>query len=100
METGTGKTITFLNTIYSLYKEYGLIKFIILVPSIAILENTKSAINNTKDFFKIKYETQLDFLSQIQKATNLYTKTIFLMKINSHQYLLLIIRATIKQKIQ
>jgi len=36
METGTGKTLVYLKTIYKLYTEYGFTKFIILVPSIAI----------------------------------------------------------------
>ncbi|MBR1644939.1 MAG: DEAD/DEAH box helicase family protein, partial [Bacteroidales bacterium] len=36
METGTGKTLTYLQSAYELYKEYGLTKFIVLVPSIPI----------------------------------------------------------------
>lgn len=36
METGTGKTLVYLKTIYELYKQYGFSKFIILVPSVAI----------------------------------------------------------------
>lgn len=36
METGTGKTLVYIKTIYELYKHYGFTKFIILVPSIAI----------------------------------------------------------------
>ena len=36
METGTGKTLTYLQTAYELYKEYGLTKFIVLVPTIPI----------------------------------------------------------------
>lgn len=36
METGTGKTLVYIRTIYELYKQYGLTKFIIVVPSIAI----------------------------------------------------------------
>ena len=38
METGTGKTLVYLKTIFELYKQYGFTKFIILVPSIAIKE--------------------------------------------------------------
>lgn len=38
METGTGKTLVYLRTIYALHKAYRLTKFIILVPSIAIKE--------------------------------------------------------------
>lgn len=47
METGTGKTLVYICTIYELYKEYGLSKFIILVPSIAIKEGI---INTLKTF--------------------------------------------------
>ena len=39
METGTGKTLVYIKTIYELYKEYGFTKFIILVPSVAIRQN-------------------------------------------------------------
>jgi len=35
METGTGKTLVYIKTIYELYKHYSFTKFIILVPSIA-----------------------------------------------------------------
>jgi type III restriction enzyme len=40
METGTGKTLVYIKTIYELYKRYGFTKFIILVPSIAIRQGT------------------------------------------------------------
>ena len=36
METGTGKTLVYIKTIYELYKHFGFTKFIILVPSVAI----------------------------------------------------------------
>jgi type III restriction enzyme len=36
METGTGKTLVYLKSIYELSKHYGFTKFIILVPSVAI----------------------------------------------------------------
>ena len=36
METGTGKTLVYIKSIYELYKHYGFTKFIILVPSVAI----------------------------------------------------------------
>ena len=38
METGTGKTLVYIKTIYELFKYYGFTKFIILVPSVAIKE--------------------------------------------------------------
>lgn len=49
METGTGKTLVYIKTIYELYKLYGFSKFIILVPSVAIRQNiigTFKAFNN------------------------------------------------------
>jgi type III restriction enzyme len=38
METGTGKTLVYIKTIFELFKNYGFTKFIILVPSVAIKE--------------------------------------------------------------
>ena len=38
METGTGKTYVYLRTIYELNKQYGLKKFVVVVPSVAIRE--------------------------------------------------------------
>src|SRR5680860_508177 len=52
METGTGKTLVYLKTIYELYKHYGFTKFIILVPSVAI----RQGVLNTLDTF----DTQLE----------------------------------------
>lgn len=43
METGTGKTLVYVKTIYELYKHYGFTKFIILVPSVAIRQGVLSA---------------------------------------------------------
>jgi type III restriction enzyme len=40
METGTGKTYVYTHTIYELHKRYGLNKFIIAVPSLAIKAGT------------------------------------------------------------
>ncbi|GIZ07913.1 DEAD/DEAH box helicase family protein [Flavobacterium sp. UMI-01] len=39
METGTGKTLVYIKTIFELFKHYGFAKFIILVPSVAIRQN-------------------------------------------------------------
>ncbi len=36
METGTGKTFTYIQTIFELYKAYGYTKFIVVVPRTAI----------------------------------------------------------------
>ena len=38
METGTGKTYVYLRSVFELNQRYGLTKFIIVVPSVAIIE--------------------------------------------------------------
>jgi type III restriction enzyme len=58
METGTGKTFTFIKTIFELSKHFGYKKFIILVPSVAIREGTKSNLDDTKDYFKSFYANE------------------------------------------
>lgn len=44
METGTGKTLVYLETIYELHKHYGFTKFIILVPSVPIRQGVLSTL--------------------------------------------------------
>jgi type III restriction enzyme len=55
METGTGKTYVFLRTIFELNKKYGFLKFIIIVPSIAIREGLKSSLRMMSSHFKDIY---------------------------------------------
>lgn len=45
METGTGKTYVYTHTIFELHKRYGINKFIIAVPSIAIKAGTSAFLN-------------------------------------------------------
>ncbi|MDD3535304.1 MAG: DEAD/DEAH box helicase family protein [Candidatus Cloacimonetes bacterium] len=58
METGTGKTFTFIKSIFELNKNFGYKKFIILVPSVAIREGTKTHFQDTKDYFKAYYANE------------------------------------------
>jgi len=58
METGTGKTFTFIKTIFELNKKFGLKKFIILVPTVPIREGTKTNLEDTKDYFKSYYANE------------------------------------------
>ncbi|MGP1440395.1 MAG: DEAD/DEAH box helicase family protein, partial [Treponema sp.] len=58
METGTGKTFTFIKTIFELNKHYGYKRFIILVPSVSIREGTKTNLKDTKDYFKSFYANE------------------------------------------
>lgn len=55
METGTGKTLVYFRTMYELHKRYGLTKFIVLVPSIAIKEGTLSAFEDFREQLGNRY---------------------------------------------
>ncbi|MCI6641060.1 MULTISPECIES: DEAD/DEAH box helicase family protein [Campylobacter] len=55
METGTGKTFTYLNLIFELNKNFNQNKFIIFVPRKAILESVKQNINLTGNYFSTKF---------------------------------------------
>jgi type III restriction enzyme len=55
METGTGKTYVYLKTIFELYLRYGLSKFVIVVPTVAIREGVISTLRLTKDHFREVY---------------------------------------------
>ncbi|SPX85715.1 restriction endonuclease [Moraxella ovis] len=59
METGTGKTFVYLNTIFELNKRYGWRKFIIVVPSVAIREGVLQTLNSTKDYFKDEFHSPI-----------------------------------------
>ncbi len=59
METGTGKTFTYLNLIFALHKDYKQNKFIIFVPRKAILESVKQNIRLTKDYFYSEFKRHL-----------------------------------------
>ncbi|RVY32332.1 DEAD/DEAH box helicase family protein [Helicobacter pylori] len=59
METGTGKTFTYLNLIFALHKAYGQNKFIIFVPRKPILESVKQNIRLTKDYFYLEFKRHL-----------------------------------------
>lgn len=55
METGTGKTYVYIRTIFELYLKYGLSKFVIVVPTVAIREGVLSTLRLTADHFKELY---------------------------------------------
>lgn len=55
METGTGKTYTYIKTMYELYKHYGWTKFIIVVPSVAIREGVIKSLETMADHFAEEY---------------------------------------------
>lgn len=55
METGTGKTYTYIRTMYELHKHYGWSKFIVIVPSIALREGVYKSFEVTQDHFQELY---------------------------------------------
>ena len=61
METGTGKTYTYIKTMYELNKEYGWSKFIVMVPSIAIREGVQKTFEITQDHFQELYRKKIRY---------------------------------------
>lgn len=61
METGTGKTYTYIRTMYELYRAYGWSKYIIVVPSIAIREGVYKSFQMTEDHFMDLYGTKIRY---------------------------------------
>jgi type III restriction enzyme len=55
METGTGKTYTFIKTMYELNSVYGFKKFVVVVPSVAIREGTMKNLKITRSHFADDY---------------------------------------------
>lgn len=55
METGVGKTYTYIKTMYELNKRYGWSKFIIVVPSVAIREGVYKSFQMTEEHFAEDY---------------------------------------------
>lgn len=61
METGVGKTYTYIKTMYELNKQYGWSKFIVVVPSIAIREGVYKTFQMTQEHFAEEYGKKIRF---------------------------------------
>ena len=61
METGVGKTYTYIKTMYELNKHYGWSKFIVVVPSVAIREGVYKSFQVTQDHFAAEYGKKIRF---------------------------------------
>ena len=62
METGTGKTYVYIRSIYELNRRYGITKFVIVVPSVAIREGVLKSLQTTRRHFETLYDrTPLDY---------------------------------------
>ena len=57
METGTGKTYTYTKTIFELNKNFGIFKFIVVVPTLSIKAGTIDFLksDNSREHFKEQY---------------------------------------------
>ena len=69
METGVGKTYTYIKTMYELNKRYGWSKFIIVVPSVAIREGVYKSFQMTQDHFAEDYGKKIRYF--IYKSSQL-----------------------------
>lgn len=56
METGTGKTYVYLRTALELNRRYGLRKFIVVVPSVAVREGVIKTLKITQDHLRALYD--------------------------------------------
>lgn len=77
METGVGKTYTYIKTMFELNKRYGWSKFIVVVPSVAIREGVYKTFNLTCDHFAEEYNKKIRYfiynsqdLTKIDKFAN------------------------------
>ena len=61
METGTGKTFTYIKTMFELNKLYGWTKFIVVVPSIAIREGVLSSFESMSEYFAQEYGKRIQY---------------------------------------
>ncbi|WP_429102169.1 DEAD/DEAH box helicase family protein [Aeromonas rivipollensis] len=55
METGTGKTYVYLRSLFELNQRFGMSKFIIVVPSVAIKEGVYKTLQITRQHFQSLY---------------------------------------------
>ena len=76
METGTGKTLVYIKTIYELYKQYTFTKFIILVPSIAIRQGTLSCFKTFEKQLESIYVVKIKVFEYDSKKLNNVTRFI------------------------
>ncbi|MHB8355461.1 MAG: restriction endonuclease [Vulcanimicrobiaceae bacterium] len=56
METGTGKTYVYLRTLHELRRRCGFLKFIIVVPSIAVKEGAIATVDALREHFSALYD--------------------------------------------
>ena len=91
METGTGKTYVYLRTILELFRRYGLRKYIIAVPSVAVREGVIKTLEMTQTHLRQLYDNlpyryyayDSSKLSDVRQFANSDSVEIFVMTIDS-----------------
>lgn len=91
METGTGKTYTYIKTMYELNKHYGWSKFIVVVPSVAIREGVYNSFRTMQDHFAHEYGKRMQYFiynsKQLTKIDNFASdKNLYVMIINTQAF--------------
>ncbi|MFV0516067.1 MAG: type III restriction-modification system endonuclease, partial [Aminipila sp.] len=91
METGVGKTYTYIKTIFELNEKYDWSKFIIVVPSVAIREGVYKSFQVMEEHFAMKYKKKAHCfiynsanLTEIDKFSN--SNSISVMIINAQAF--------------
>ncbi len=69
METGVGKTYTYIKTMFELNKHYGWSKFIVVVPSVAIREGVYKSFEMTQEHFAEEYGKRAVLSSTVTTCT-------------------------------
>ena len=72
METGTGKTFTYIKTMYEMNKHYGINKFVIFVPRLAIRAGIVQNIDLTSSYFFQEYGKRLGKYTYEQGLSGVY----------------------------
>jgi len=79
METGTGKTYTYTKTVFELNKNYGIFKFIVVVPTLSIKAGTIDFLksDSSREHFKEQYGKTLH-LHIVESQKNSKSKKSFI----------------------
>ncbi len=56
METGTGKTYVYIRTLLELHRHYGMRKFVVVVPSVAVREGVLKTLRDTEAHFRVIFD--------------------------------------------
>ncbi len=70
METGTGKTYVYLRTVLELHRRYGMRKFIIVVPSVAVREGVLKTLKVTQEHLRALYDN-VPYRSAVYDSRNI-----------------------------